>query len=138
MEAIAAVSLAGNILQFLNFTGDVISKSRQIHHSISGTLREHDELEGCTSDLKALSGRLQASAGPVDSVLVQLCSSCCEVADELLVALKRIGVQGNTTRSQSLRRALKALWGQEGLRSLERRLAEFRQQLTFHVAVELR
>ena len=138
MEALAAISLAGNILQFLNFTGDVISKSRQIHDSSSGTLKEHDDLEGCTSDLKALSCRLQASAGPADSTLVQLCSSCCEVADELLVALKRLGVKENTTRSQSFKKVLKALWGQEKLRSLERRLADFRQQLTFHVAVELR
>lgn len=138
MEALAAVSLAGNVLQFLNFTNDVISKSRQIHGSITGTLKENDDLEGLTSDLKCLSGRLQASAGPVDPVLVQLCSSCSEIADELLAALTRLGAKGNYTRSQSLRKALKALWGQEKLRSLERRLAEFRQQLIFHVVVELR
>ena len=76
MEALAAVSLAGNILQVLNFTGDAISKSRQIRASISGTLKEYDDLESLTIDLKSLSGRLQASPGPVDSVLQELCSSC--------------------------------------------------------------
>lgn len=87
MEALAAISLAGNILQFLNFTGDAITKSRQIHASISGTLKEHDHQEGLTTDLKNLSVRLQASAGPAVPVLKQLCSSYNEVTDELLKAL---------------------------------------------------
>ena len=91
MEALAAVSLAGNILQFLSFTGDAISKTRQIHAFILGTLKEHDDLEGLTTVLRGLSGRLQASVGSVDSGLEQLCSSCNEIADELLKALECIG-----------------------------------------------
>lgn len=87
MEAFAAVSLAGNIIQFLSLTCDAISKSRQIYASVSGSLKEHDDLEGLRTDLKDLSGRLQASTEPVDSVLEQLWSSCSEVADELLIVL---------------------------------------------------
>lgn len=87
MEALAAVSLAGNILQFLIFIGAAISKTRQIHAFILGTLKEHDDLEGLTTVLR---GRLQASVGSVDSELEQLCSSCSEVADELLKALECI------------------------------------------------
>ena len=138
MEALAAISLAGNILQFLNFTADAISKSRQIYTSVSGTLKEHDDLESLTTDLKGLSGRLQTSVGLVDSILEQLCSSCSEVADDLLKALECLGVKGKQTRSQSLRKALKALWGKEKLKNLEERLAGFRQELTLHIAVELR
>lgn len=138
MEALAAVSLAGNILQFPNFTSEVISKSRQIHTSVSGTLKEHDDLESLATDLKGLSVQLQASTGPVDSVLEQLCSRCSEVADELLKAVERLGVKGNQSQSQSLRKTLKLVWGKEKLQSLEERLAQFRQELTLHVTVELR
>ena len=138
MEVLAAVSLAGNILQFLSVTCDAISKSRRIHASISGTLKEHDDLEGLTTDLKGLSSRLQASAAPVDSVLEQLCSNCSEVADELLKALEHLTIKGRHTRSQSLRKALKALWVKEKLKLLEQSLAGFRQELTLHVTVELR
>lgn len=138
MEALAAVSLAGNILQFLNFTCDAISESRQIHASVSGTLKEHDDLEGLTTDLKGLNRRLQASVGPVDPVLELLCSSCNKVADELLKALECLGVKGKYTRSQSLRKALKTLWGKERLKILEERLAGFRQELILHIIVELR
>ena len=138
MESLAAISLAGNVLQFLNFTGAAISKTRQIHASTSGTLKEHDDLEGISTDLKDLTSRLQTSTEPVGSVLGQLCSSCSEVADELLKSLKYLGVKGKLRRSESFRKALKALWGKEKLRSLEERLAGFRQELILHVAVDLR
>ena len=138
MESLAAISLAGNVLQFLNFTGAAISKTRQIHASTSGTLKEHDDLEGITTDLKDLTSHLQTSTEPVGSVLGQLCSSCSEVADELLKSLKYLGVKGKLKRSESFRKALKALWGKEKLRSLEERLAGFRQELILHVAVDLR
>ena len=138
MEALAAVSLAGNIVQFLDFIGDAISKSRQIHASVSGTLKEHDDLESLATDLKDLSGRLQASIGPADLVLTHLCARCREVADELLKAVERLGIKEKHTRSQSLRKALKALWGREKLKILEERLAGFRHELTLHITVELR
>ena len=138
METLAAVSLAGNILQLLNFTGPAISKTRQIHASISGTLKEHDDLESITNDLKDLASRLQASTEPVDWVLEQLCSSCSEVADELLKSLKYLGVKGKPNRSESFRKTLKVLWGKEKLKILEERLAGFRQELTLHLTVELR
>ena len=138
METLAVVSLAGNILQFLNFIGATISKTRQIHASTSGNLKEHDDLEGITTDLKDLASRLQKSTEQVDPVLAQLCSSCSEVADELLKSLKYLGVKGKLKRSESFRKALKALWGKEKLRSLEERLAGFREELLLHVAVDLR
>lgn len=138
MEALAAVSLAGNILQLLNFAGDAISKSRQIHASVNGALEEHEDLEIVTTNLKDLSVRLQTPAGPVDSVLEQLCIRCREIADELLKALESLCVKGKYTRSQSLRKALKVLWGKEKFKVLEERLAIFRQELTLHITVELR
>ena len=125
-------------VQFLNFTSEVISKSRQIHTSVSGTLKERDDLESLTTELKGLSVQLQTSTGPVDSVLKQLCSRCSEVADELLKAVERFGVKGKHSQSQSLRKTLNLLWGKEELKNLEGRLAQFRQELTLHVTVELR
>ena len=135
METLAAVSLAGNILQFLDFTYDTISKSRQIRTFI---FKEHADLEGLATDLKDLSGRLQASSGPVDLALEQLCLKCREVSEELLEALESLRIEEKHTRVQSLRKALKVLWGQEKLRILEERLARFRQELNLHITVELR
>ena len=137
MEALAAVSLAGNILQFLDFTSDVISKTRQIHTSISRTLKEHDDLDYLTTDLKGLSDRLRTSTEPVDSVLGELCSKCSNAAGELLEFLETLRVKEKRTPCQSLRKTLKTLWGKEKLKNLEQSLASFRQVLTLHITEQL-
>ena len=64
MEALAAISLAGNILQFLDFAGSVVSKTGQIYDPASGTLEEHDDQENTTSHLKTLTGNIKAADGP--------------------------------------------------------------------------
>ena len=74
----------------------------------------------------------------MEPALEHLCSRCREVADELLESLENHSVKGIHTRFQSLRKALKVIWGKEKLRILEGRLAGIRQELTLHVTVELR
>ena len=138
MEALAIVSLAGNILQFLDFVRGVVSKTGEIHNSALGNLNEHDDQENLTKDLKSLSGRLQNSAGHSDRALEKLCSRCCEVSDELITALEGLAVKGKRTRSQSVRKALKILWGKPKLQDLEARLGGFRQELNLHITVDLR
>ena len=135
MEPLAAVGLAGNIIQFLDFTRDTISKSRQIRTFIS---EGYADLENLTTHLKDLSGHLRSSSEPVDLVLEQLCSRCIEVAEELLEALGSLRIKGEHTHFQSLRKALKVLWGREKLKILEERLAGFRHELHLHITVELR
>lgn len=66
MEALAAVSLAGNILQFLDFIGSVVSKTREVYKTDTSTLGdENEDLGTITEDLKTLSGRLQTATDPV-------------------------------------------------------------------------
>lgn len=112
MVALAAASLAGHVLQSLSLTGDAISESRQIHASISGTLKEHDDLERLTIDFKGLGGWVQASAGSVDSVLEQPCSRCSEVAEELLRALEHLGVKRKLHTVSELQKSIKGVMGQ--------------------------
>lgn len=108
-EALPAVSLAGNILQFLDVAGGVVSRTGQINDFASGKLEEHDDQENATSHLKTLTGNIKAAEGPSDPMLAKLCSRCSEVAEELLKALQGMAVKGKHSRSQSLRKALKAL-----------------------------
>jgi hypothetical protein len=138
MEALAAVSLAGNILQFLDFVGNVVSKTGQIYNSNSGSLDEHDHQKSVISHLKTVTGEIKDADGSSEPALVKLCSGCSEVADELLNALEGFTVKGNTSRSQSLRKVLKAIWGKEKFQRLESRVAGFRQELILHVTIDLR
>lgn len=59
MEALAAVSLAGNILQFIDFTSRLVSKGREIH--TQGSLSEHSDLENVTTRLVEFNLELRES-----------------------------------------------------------------------------
>lgn len=137
MEALAAVSLAGNILQFVDFSGKVISSSKQLYRSADGSLVENSDSEKITKDLKALSKVIQQS-GSSDPVLGELCIGCIAISEQLLHALEKLQVKGKHSRSQSLRKALKNLWGKQAVRSLEARISGYREQLILHLSVDNR
>lgn len=52
MEALATVSLAGNIVQFIDFVAEVFSKSGQIYHSALCASKEGEEQDIIIRDIK--------------------------------------------------------------------------------------
>jgi hypothetical protein len=59
MEALTAVGLASNIVQFISFAGDLVSTSKQISRSANGTLVENLEIEAIAQNLQNLSESLR-------------------------------------------------------------------------------
>lgn len=140
MEVLAAVSLAGNILQFIDFAGEVLTKCWKIYRSESSATEQNEEQEVITRDLKALSSRLQClrSTDPSDPTMEKLCSQCNAVADELLAMLESFKTKGKRTTLQSLEKSLKSTWSKDKVIQLKKRLDEFRQELEVHVLFELK
>jgi hypothetical protein len=54
MDPLTAVGLAGNIITFVDFSIEVLSRARQLYDSASGATAENEELESLTKNLKAL------------------------------------------------------------------------------------
>ncbi|ERF71059.1 hypothetical protein EPUS_03339 [Endocarpon pusillum Z07020] len=106
MEALAAASLAGNIVQLIDFVAEVFSKSGQIYHSATCASKEGEE-----QDI---------------------------IIHELLVTLESFKAKKPCTRTQSLRKSFKSVWGKEKVLRPEGRLQTFRQELSFHILVDLR
>lgn len=140
MEALAAVSLAGNLIQFIDFATSLVTKTSEVYWSASRTLKEHDDQKSIANDLKDLDSRLisRPSGAQADPVLEKLCSQCTAVAEELLDALNPLAIKGKCSKFQSFRKTLKVLWGKEKVLSIERSVAGFRQELVLHVTVDLR
>ena|ERR1700735_2284377 len=138
MDPLTAISLASNVVQFVDFAGKIISKSYEFHKSTTGALREHDDVELVAVDLKRRTERLKKCPGPADSDLVKLSGDCYGVAEELLQALQRVTIKGTSTRWKSLRKALRSVWSKEKILELERRLNRFRDQINLVVCVQLR
>ena len=141
MEALAAVGLVGNIVQFVGFSRTLISKSTQLYHSCDGALQENIDIENAVTHLLLLNKKLKDDAITVgDGALQTLCLSCRESAIDLLEALDKVKVKvkGKQQKWESIRKALQSVWSKKEIKELEQRLAEIKDDLNFHVVVGLR
>lgn len=136
MDPLTAIGLAGNVVQFVDFCGKLVSKSVEIYRSREGVLREIIDIETATKDLAQLND--QNSIVTADEALERLCKSCIAVADELLQALGKVKVNGSPQKWLSFRKALRSVWSKEQIRELEQRLAILRDQLNLRLTADLR
>jgi hypothetical protein len=139
MEVLAAIGVAGNIVQFVDFGGKLISKTAEIYKSGTGALIENVDIETATNDLIRLTTKLQDSADSVDDrALKELCQSCGGVAHQLLTVLDKVKAKGKHEKWKSFRRALLSVWNKEDIAALEQRLVRFRNELNLRVVLDLR
>lgn len=132
MDPLSAVSLAGNILQFVDTTKRLLSTARQI--SRAGAAEDILELESLTRDLRSWAQRVTPSEpqnakqgvwSEQEESIRALGRQSREVADELLGALDKLKAksQGQVFRPlESLYRALRAIWTQKDIDVLQTRL----------------
>jgi hypothetical protein len=139
MEILAIIGLVGNIVQFVDFSGKLISKSAELYQSSEDALAENIDTETVTKHLLILNKKLKDTANATgDAPLQRLCVSCHAVAIDLLVALDEVKAKGEQKKWESIRKALRSVWRKGEIEELERRLARFREELNLHLAVDLR
>jgi hypothetical protein len=139
METLAIIGLVGNIIQFVDYSGKLISKSTELYRSSEGALAENIDTETATNHLVLLNSKLQNAATTTgDSALESLCKSCGTVADQLLAALDKVKVKGKQDKWKSIRKALQSVWSKKEIEELERRLARLKEELNLHIVVGLR
>ena len=77
MEALAVVGPVGNIVQFVDFSSKLVSKSVQLYQSSNGTLAKNTDAETVTNHLRLLNDKLNDAANTAsDAALQSLCKSC--------------------------------------------------------------
>jgi hypothetical protein len=120
LDPFTAIGLAGNIVQFVDFSIKIVSKASEIKQSTDGVLRENWDLEIVTKGLIAINARLKDSVHSPGIALTQehhrlddLRERCTEVAGELLDALNELKARGSKSRWKSLRHALKSVWDRD-------------------------
>lgn len=106
MEALAALSLASTIVQFVDFSIKIVSKGFKIYHSGDGSLSENNDLEIVVNDLVLLQARLQCATTGSDTdnpfsdeaSLLSLRTTANELAANLLDRLNMVKAQGKHRR----------------------------------------
>lgn len=149
MDPLSGISLAGNVIQFLDFATNIVSKGHELYNSPQGALGRNLELEGVARRLvefnEALRAEPQISSseyGPRDKPygqsMIGIAKSCDAVARELLEALDKLKVEGRHRKWKSIQQAFRSIWNQDKIDRLVQRLAQHRQDLIFHLLVPVR
>ncbi|KAM7206061.1 hypothetical protein V8F20_002843 [Naviculisporaceae sp. PSN 640] len=122
MEALAAVGLSCNILQFVELTAKLVTTTRQI--SDQGAKQENIEIQAIAQLLRSLAERIQQqhSGAYIDDDLRSLCQACLSITDELLPVLDSLRAGDNTTTWQSFQQGLRAMRRTGKIEVLQKRL----------------
>jgi hypothetical protein len=144
MEALVAIGLAGNIVQFIQFASQVVSEAREIYRSGIDGSAEHLNLETVAEDLRTLIIPLQTSTSGLvgaagDAAFRKLLGSCNDVANELHTAIQELKVkEGPHRKWRSFSKALLSVWKKEKISSFQKSLSLLRDQIQFHIVDNLR
>ncbi|KAK4552316.1 hypothetical protein LTR86_010487 [Recurvomyces mirabilis] len=147
MDPLTGVSLAGTIIQFLDFGAKVVSTSVEIGRSKSGATATHEDLHAATIDLKLILDHLKNSIEQKsihhsltadDYAELRLAKQCHVVAVELRDLLKRLNNSDKHSKWQSLYHGLLVVCKKEQVAQLECRLGQLRQELVLRVLVSIR
>ena len=127
LEGLAALNLAGNVIQFIDFDCRLFSKSRELYKSTEGTLTETKELEKIASMLESLARGLadDSSQGVSESdkdSLISLARNCKDIAKTLLDALDRLKVRNSQDNWHCFRVALQKIWKSKEIDNISKKL----------------
>jgi hypothetical protein len=143
-EAIAAFSLAANIIQFVDFGGRLVSDAWSIHQKGRSGFGEILDLEKITEDLKLtlvdLISPLESSEDKTDSQrsLEELAEQCSQLVSEILSSLSKIGLSDKLRKRDALKAAFRLVWKEDEIKSQQMRLENIKHQLNLHILVSLR
>jgi hypothetical protein len=148
MEPFTALGLAGNVIQFVDFGMRLLSETHEIYQSSSGSPTGIIEIESIFQDLSNLGAKLKISSispskpsgiSPEEQALVELAGSCKRLADDLLATIKDLKVNDGPNRKwRSFRQGLITLWKKDKIDAVQKRLDNFRKQLSLQLLAILR
>ncbi len=133
-ESLAALSLASNIVQFIDFGCRLFSKSRELY--IEGFVTESVQLETISETVGRFAKEINVTPTRKDLLskdeadLLTLAEVCGEIAEDFKLLLLQLRVNGCGHKWQSLRVSLKRLWKSDDIERMAKRLDRASNQLT--------
>lgn len=136
LEAIAAIGLASNIVQFVHFGVSLLSKAHEIRHSASGSLKDHVDLKIISNGFQKCSSGLLCRSDSIE--FTGLATRCRNVAGELETMLRKIEGTQHIQRWKSFRQAAKAVLGKNHINEVLSRLERLRGELMLRLVLDSR
>ncbi|KAE8444824.1 hypothetical protein EG329_014179 [Mollisiaceae sp. DMI_Dod_QoI] len=158
MDPLTALSLAGNVIQFVDFARKLLSQGYELYKSTSGQLAADEELELVTSDLRDVIHKIQ-KANVTTSVVLStqatvndseqkrpsfenICAKAAEIAQTILTKLDGFKLDSKLKPSkdrkgETFRKFCKRVWSGDELHQLEKRLNTLKDAIDREVLVTI-
>lgn len=156
MDPLSALSVAGTIIQFVDFGTKMLSSGMELYKSTKGSLTVSEELELVVGDLQAVFEKLRANADPEKSIpsapspqseaeidehrdsFLEICNNATLIAEELLRKLNELKVKDGKNRVwQTLRAAIRTAWSKNEISALRERLSSLSESLMPRLLLEM-
>jgi hypothetical protein len=145
LEALAAVSLAGNIAQFVDLMGKLFGTTTKIYNSYEGVAQDVQILEDITKNLEFICADLsrnfqhaqaqQLVTKTIRESLAKLATDCEAAAAELLSVLNGLRAKKPNSKWSSFKAALATTWKERQVNAMEKRLETYRLQLILELQI---
>ena len=144
MEAVAAFSLACNIIQVVHFSIDVVSKCRELCREDG--LSKYEPLEHMIDHLTSLRNALDSPTTQgnqnvlrcQDQALLDVAEKCSATAKELSGELQKLKINGPHQKRQLIRKSAICLWKTSSIQKIQTRLDEYRKILDSRILIGIR
>lgn len=134
LDSLSAIGLAGNIVQFVDFSFKLVTETRNIYHSATGKTTDNVLLSAIADDIQKLSDRLETSQSARTSAsiarLQSLAVEAQEVAEELLKAVSLLRASKPQSKWSSFKVALAQVYNGEKIRSLTSQITKLQGLVT--------
>ena len=137
MEAVATLSLAANIVQFIDFGTRTLRKGKEIYASSEGASSDNLAIEAVVRHLKDTLSQIQSFSPAVTTNAQRLQNQSTTLIDEILRALEELKLKGVPSQWKSIRKALKRVRSKKKLEELLKRLESMREEYNTQFEVEI-
>ena len=141
MDPFTAISLAGNILQFIDFSYKIISGVNNVRSSATGMTPGNERLSVLVEDLNIVTQNLATDVPAKtenERQLSSLAANCHELSKELYQILRRLKVGNQNSKWESLIVKWHSMRKEKEIDAIERRLHGFQTQILIRLQAMFR
>ena len=137
MEALAAIGLAANIMQFVEYGSKILKEARRLYHSADGPTADNFYVESLKSGLENISETLRNPNSPLprDEAFIKLLDRTKVSADAFLTELIEIKKKAAGRKGKSLREAVRIVFSKDKIKEMENALERLRTPLNFRMQI---
>lgn len=153
MDPLTAFSVAGTVIQFVDFSSKLLLGAHGLYKSTSGVLTANQELELVTNDLRGVIRKLSILAtqsGPgqdeedkkLQESFIEIRDEATRLATELMTKLERLKVKedlrGHQRAWASLFKAVESAWTRDELHEMRLKLKTLKEAMESRLLFSLR